>query len=263
MNKNNLFVMEHISKSYQLSGTHDPLVVLEDITLSIDPGEVVVLIGPSGCGKSTVLNIAAGFVLPDSGSLYFDGAPITSASSMRGVIVQSPVRFPWLNVRQNIEYGLKLKGLERKSLDERCAHIIDIVGLKGFEHYLPHQLSGGMQQRVSIARVLVIEPKMLLMDEPFASLDAQSRLSMQQLLLKISTELDPAILFITHDVEEALMLADTIYIMGNLPGRSKHKIEVPFKKPRMVAIIGTPKSSHMTIEILHSLFSEAIMNSIM
>jgi NitT/TauT family transport system ATP-binding protein len=256
MSKNHLFIMENVSKCFQSPDGSQCLEVLEDITIKIDKGEVVVLIGPSGCGKSTVLNIAAGFSLPDAGSLIFDGEPITSASSMRGVVFQSAVLFPWLTVRQNIEYSLKLKRLDHKTIDERCKKTIRTVGLDGFESYFPYQLSGGMQQRVSIARVLIMEPKMLLMDEPFVSLDAQTRISMQQLLLKISAEFEPAILFITHDVEEALMLADRIYVMSRIRSRIRHEMNVPFPRPRTFSLLGNPMFSNAKAELLKLLFDQ-------
>lgn len=254
MGRENVFIMNNVRKCFPSPSGDKPLNVLENITIKIDAGEIIALIGPSGCGKSTVLNIAAGFEKPDEGSALFDGEPVAGPSSKRGVVFQSAVLFPWLTVKQNVAYGLKIKKLSRGVQDEKCAKYIGLVGLKGFEHYYPHQLSGGMQQRVSIARVLVMEPKMLLMDEPFASLDAQTRLSMQQLLLSISMQLNPSILFITHDVEEALILADRIYVMSRLPGRIKHEISVPFPKPRSISLLGNPLFSEMKHKILQLLF---------
>jgi NitT/TauT family transport system ATP-binding protein len=258
MSGENVFIMKNVWKSFSSPMGDKPLTVLENITLKIDEGEIVALIGPSGCGKSTVLNIAAGFEEPDEGHLLFKGEPVIAPSSKRGVVFQSAVLFPWLTVKQNIVYGLKLKKLNHNLQDEKCEKYISLVGLKGFEHYYPHQLSGGMQQRVSITRVLIMEPKMLLMDEPFASLDAQTRISMQQLLLSISLQLNPSILFITHDVEEALFLADSIYVMSRLPGRIKHEIHVPFPKPRTISLLGNPSFSKAKHEILQLLFEQAI-----
>lgn len=256
MNGEPLFIMENVSKRFLSHNGTEGLEVLEDITLRIGKGELIALIGPSGCGKTTALNIAAGFEAPDAGRLVFGWHPITGPSSTRSVVFQSAVLFPWLTVRQNIEYGLKLKKLDRRSIDESCGKFINIVGLNGFESYYPHQLSGGMQQRVSIARVLIMEPKMLLMDEPFASLDAQTRITMQQLLITIAAELNPAIFFITHDIEEALILADRIYVMSKRPGKIRREITVPYPKPRSVSLLGSPMFSQLKTEALQLLFDQ-------
>lgn len=255
MNRKNLFLMNNVCKSFSVSAGNKPLNVLEDITLQIGEGEIVALIGPSGCGKSTIIKIAAGFEKADKGSIVFCGDAVTAPSPQRGVVFQSAVLFPWLTVSQNIAYGLKLKRLNRTLIDEKCAEFISIVGLTGFEHYYPHQLSGGMQQRVAIARVLIMQPKMLLMDEPFASLDAQTRILMQQLLLSISVRLNPAVLFVTHDVEEALILADRIYVMSKLPGSVIRKIGVPFLKPRPISLMGDYEFIKLKQEILSLLFN--------
>jgi len=246
--------MENVFKSYA-SPDDGRLKVLADISMRIGAGEIVALIGPSGCGKSTILNIAAGFERPDDGGVTFKGAPVTSPSSERGVVFQSAGLFPWLTVKQNVAYGLKLKKTKPDQIEEKSEKSISLVGLKGFESYYPDQLSGGMQLRVSLARVLIMEPDMLLMDEPFAALDAQTRISMQQQLLAISFELKPTVLFITHDVEEALLLADKIYVMSKLPGRIISEIKVPFKRPRPINIIGSVEFSRAKREVLSLLFN--------
>lgn len=256
MNKEIVFFMGNVRKNFPSPDRVKRLQVLEDIALQIGEGEIIALLGPSGCGKSTILNIAAGFEAPDAGKVLFLGEPVTVPSSQRGVVFQSDVLFPWLTVRQNIAYGLKLQKLESLSMEKKCGKYIDLVGLKGFEHYYPHQLSGGMKQRVALARVLVMEPKMLLMDEPFGSLDAQTRISMQQLLMSISDQLNPSVLFVTHDVEEALILADRIYVMSKLPGRIIHEISVPFPKPRPISLLGNPLFSETKGEILQLLFDQ-------
>lgn len=255
MAKENIFLMNNVWKSFPSPAGNEMLNVLEDITLQISEGEIVALLGPSGCGKSTILNIAAGFESPDEGNLTFDEAPVTAPSSQRGVVFQSAVLFPWLTVRQNIAYGLKLQKFNRSLIEEKCEKYISLVGLKGFGHYYPHQLSGGMQQRVALARVLIMEPKMLLMDEPFAALDAQTRISMQQLLLSISMQLSPSVLFVTHDIEEALIIADRVYVMSRLPGRIIREMLVPFEKPRTISLIGKLEFSKAKKEILELLFN--------
>lgn len=254
MSKDSVLHLQHVWKSFPSPTGGAPLDVLEDITFEIGKGEIVTLIGPSGCGKSTVLNLAAGFEIPDKGTLLFDDEPITAPSAKRGVVFQSPVLFPWLTVKQNIAYGMKLRKVDRSLIEEKCKEHIGLVELQGFEHYYPHQLSGGMQQRVSLARVLIMEPKMLLMDEPFASLDAQTRFSMQQLLLSISAQLSPSILFITHDVEEALLLSDRIYVMSRLPGRIRHEIPISFSIPRDISLFSDPGFAKLKRQILQLLF---------
>jgi NitT/TauT family transport system ATP-binding protein len=256
MSRENMLIMQNVWKSFPAPLGEKPLGVLEDISIEIGKSEIISIIGPSGCGKSTVLNLAAGFETPERGKLLFAGEPITAPSVKRGVVFQSAVLFPWLTVKQNIAYGLKLQKLDRRLIDEKCEEYINLVDLTGFEQYYPHQLSGGMQQRVSLARVLIMEPKMLLMDEPFAALDAQTRISMQQLLLSISMQLKPSILFITHDVEEALFLSDRIYVMSRLPGRIRHEILVPFSKPRRIALFADPKFTELKREILQLLFEQ-------
>lgn len=254
MNRENVFFMDNVWKSFPSPAGNEMLNVLEAVTLQISEGEIVALLGPSGCGKSTILNIAAGFESPDKGNLTFHGAQVTAPSSQRSVVFQSAVLFPWMTVRQNITYGLKLQKQKSSVIEEKSEKYISLVGLKGFEHYYPHQLSGGMQQRVALARVLIMEPKMLLMDEPFAALDAQTRISMQQLLLSISMQLNPSVLFVTHDVEEALILADRVYVMSRLPGRIIREILVPFEKPRTISLIGKLEFSKAKQEILELLF---------
>lgn len=255
MNKKKELVIEKVGKSYSLPSKTGKLKVLDNISLYVEKGEIIAIVGPSGCGKSTILNIAAGFEKPDIGQVIFNDNPVKEPSPKRGVVFQSSVLFPWLSVKDNIAYGLKLKKEGREEINKKCNKYIQLVGLEGFENYYPNQLSGGMQQRVALARVLILEPRMLLMDEPFASLDSQTRMLMQQFLLSISMQISPTILFVTHDVEEALILADTVYIMSKLPGRIIKKINVPFKRPRSISIIGSSEFTKAKSEILELLFN--------
>ena len=232
------------------------LKVLDGISIDIMQGEIIVLLGPSGCGKSTLLNIMAGFERPDQGRVLCQGQLVQCPSPERGVIFQSAVLFPWLSVQENIAYGLTLKKYRDQEKEAVCQHLIQLVGLDGFEEYYPHQLSGGMQQRTSLARVLALKPRVLLMDEPFAALDALSRLKMQQLLLSIWETMHTTIVFVTHDVEEALILADKIYVMSKLPGRIISKTLVPFPRPRPVSLIGNLEFSKLKSEILELLFQQ-------
>jgi ABC-type nitrate/sulfonate/bicarbonate transport system ATPase subunit len=195
-----------------------------------DVGEFRVLLGPSGCGKSTVLRMIAGLDKPDSGEVLVNGKPVAGPGRDRGMVFQKYTSFPWLTVRANVEYGLKINGIQDR--DKTVEHLIDAIGLGGFENSYPDTLSGGMQQRVAIARTLALRPEVVLMDEPFGALDAQTRGSMQELLLKVWEESASTVLFVTHDVDEAIYLADRIYVMSARPGTIMEELPVPFGRPR-------------------------------
>ena len=209
-------------------------VALEQLSMEVHSNEILCLLGPSGCGKSTVLNLIAGFEFPTSGEVSLNGKPILKPGPDRGVIFQEDALFPWLDVVQNIAFRRRLRGgvEDEAHYGESAKKYLEIIGLTGFEHHYPRQLSGGMKQRVAIARVLVNEPEVMLMDEPFAALDAQTRLSMQMLLLNVWERLRTTILFITHDIDEAVFLGDRIYVMTSRPGKIKTLIPVPLERPR-------------------------------
>lgn len=247
-------VIEKVGKRYLLPSEAGGLKVLEDISFEVEQGEIIAILGPSGCGKSTLLNIVAGFEKQDSGRVLFMGEPICAPSPQRGVVFQSAVLFPWLTVYQNVAYGLKLQKRDIKNIKKKCGEFIKLADLEGFENYYPDQLSGGMQQRVALARVLVLEPRMLLMDEPFAALDAQTRTAMQQLLLSITEKISSTILFVTHDIEEALILADKVFVMSRRPGRITRELIVPYSRPRALTLIGSIDFSKMKNEIMGFLF---------
>ena len=197
-----------------------------------DIGELRVLLGPSGCGKSTVLRMIAGLDFPTAGEVLVNGRKVVGPGSDRGMVFQKYTSFAWLTVARNIEYGLNIKGTPEAERREIVSHLIEAVGLKGFENAYPQTLSGGMQQRLAIARSLAVRPQVLLMDEPFGALDAQTRNDMQSLLLRIWDETAATILFVTHDVAEAVFLADRIYIMSPRPGTITEEIPIPFSRPR-------------------------------
>jgi len=197
-----------------------------------DIGELRVLLGPSGCGKSTLLRLIAGLDRPDSGEILVDDQPVYGPGKDRGMVFQKYTSFPWLTVAHNIAYGLKINGMPPERCKETVAQLIQAIGLSGFESAYPETLSGGMQQRVAIARTLAVRPAVILMDEPFGALDAQTRGEMQQLLLRIWGETASTILFVTHDVEEAIYLADRIFIMSAHPGTIVEDVQVPFDRPR-------------------------------
>jgi NitT/TauT family transport system ATP-binding protein len=207
-------------------------IALEKVSFVINPEETVALLGPSGCGKSTILNIIAGFLLPTTGEVKTDTRAISKPGPDRGVVFQEHFLFHWLTVEDNVAFALKLRGDRRSSYLPQAHDFIRRVGLKGFEHHYPDELSGGMRQRVSIARVLINNPAILLMDEPFAALDAQTRLMMQEWLLRLWDEQRMSMLFITHDIDEAILLADRILVMGVHPGRIISEIRVAIERPR-------------------------------
>jgi NitT/TauT family transport system ATP-binding protein len=227
------------------------VVALEDMALTVGDNEFVSLVGPSGCGKSTFLMMAAGLESISAGDIVFDDRPVTGPGPDRGIVFQSYTLFPWLTVEENIRFALKKSKLERSAQDALVQEQIRLVGLEGFEGAHPNQLSGGMRQRVAIARALVYRPQMLLMDEPFGALDAQTRLQMQELLLGVWQAHRITVLFVTHDVEEALLLSDRVYVMTPRPGRIKAEIVVDLPRPR--ALLDTeaePRFAELRKEVL-------------
>ena len=234
---------------------------LEKTSFTVADGEFVTILGPSGCGKSTILRIVAGLEESNSGQVLLDGKEINGPGPDRGMVFQSYTLFPWLNVKDNITFGLKLKGVSQKERDDLARHYLQLIGLEGFEKHFPIQLSGGMKQRVAIARALANDPKILLMDEPFGALDAQTRTIMQEVLLKAWEETKKTILFITHDVDESIFLADSVYVMTARPGRLKKKIPITLARPREYSMKSTPEFGHYKEELL-SLIREESLKSI-
>ena len=213
---------------------------VQDVNLTVANkpgiGELAVFLGPSGCGKSTILKAIAGLLVPDSGDVLIDGKQVEGTGRDRGMVFQSYTSFAWRTVRQNVEYGLELQGVKAEERKKQALAIIQQVGLKDFADALPKQLSGGMKQRVAIARTLVNKPKLILMDEPFGALDPQTRWGMQSLILDVLRTQDNTVLFVTHDVAEAVYLADVIFVLSHRPARVLHRIEVPFFQSREVAV---------------------------
>lgn len=223
---------ENITKEFQKKDKGQRSIALAGINLQIKDGEFFAIIGPSGCGKSTFLEIVAGLIKPTSGSIYIDDKMITGPDHNRGIVFQGYALFPWRTVMGNVAYGLEEKGVLQPERDEICIKYISLVGLLGFEKHYPHELSGGMKQRVAIARALAYDPDILLMDEPFAALDAQTREILQVELLRIWNETRKTVLFVTHNIEEAVFLADRIAVMSGRPGVIKKIIDVPLSRPR-------------------------------
>ena len=224
--------VENVSKKYWNKHTGKEVQALDRVDFKISENEFVCLLGPSGCGKSTVLNLVAGFIRPTSGRILFTGREVSRPDSDRGVIFQDPTLFPWLTAQQNVEFGLINKGVYREERSQKAMEILRLVGLDGTCHMHPHELSGGMKQRVALARVLVLEPKALLMDEPFSALDNNTRERLQDQLLQIWESRKRPVLFVTHNADEAAYLADRVIIMG-FPRESVRKIlHVSLQRPR-------------------------------
>ncbi|HZN94490.1 MAG TPA: ABC transporter ATP-binding protein [Myxococcales bacterium] len=209
-----------------------------NLTVSNKPGvgELAVLLGPSGCGKSTILKAICGLLQPDSGTILIDGQKVSGTGRDRGMVFQSYTSFAWRTVRKNVEYGLELQGVPADQRQKQAMEIIAQVGLKDFADAYPKQLSGGMKQRVAIARTLVNKPRMVLMDEPFGALDPQTRWGMQSLILDVLRKQDNTVLFVTHDISEAVFLADSIFVLSHRPAKVLHRIEVPYFEDRNVAL---------------------------
>jgi NitT/TauT family transport system ATP-binding protein len=203
-----------------------------DLDFTVEPGQFLCILGPSGCGKSTLLGALAGHVAVTNGQFVVDGRAISGPSQDRGIVFQQHTLFPWKRVRDNVAFGPKMRGINKTERRQAADRILKLVGLSGFERFYPSQLSGGMQQRVEIARVLINQPRVLLMDEPFSALDAQTRSMMQEVLLDIWTKIPTTTVFVTHDIDEALFLADRIIVMSARPGRVIEDIVLPFCRPR-------------------------------
>ena len=226
-------------------------------TLMTTPGEFVALLGPSGCGKTSVLNAVAGFVPPAAGRVVLDGEPVTEPGADRGMVFQQHSLFPWKTVLANVEFGLKMRGIGARARTAQARAYLDLVGLSGFERAYPGELSGGMQQRVGIARVLVNRPRVMLMDEPFGALDAQTRLAMQELLLGVWREVRTTVLFVTHDIDEAIFLADRVAIMTARPGQVRDLIPVKLARPRPAEIIATAEFMALKARVLAQVREES------
>ncbi|MGC9671082.1 ABC transporter ATP-binding protein [Planosporangium sp. 12N6] len=214
-----------VGKTFSSRGRQ--LSALEDITFDVRRGEFLALVGPSGCGKSTLLDLLAGLSAPTTGAIEVDGAPVTGPGLDRGVVFQQYALLPWRTAQANVEFGLEAKGVARRERADRARHFLDLVGLSGFGDRYPHELSGGMKQRVAIARSLAFDPDVLLMDEPFAALDAQTRDSLQDELLRIWERTNKTIVFITHGIDEAVYLGQRVAVMTSRPGRIKKIIDIP------------------------------------
>ncbi len=233
------------------------VVALKDINLEVRESEFVVIVGPSGCGKYTLINLIGGLERVQEGTIRVDGRDVTDPGVERGMVFQGYSLFPWLSVQKNVEFGLKMRKIPKKEREQTAKEYISLVGLEGFANAFPKQLSGGMKQRVAIARTLANHPKILLMDEPFGALDAQTRVVMQELLAKISREMKSTVLFITHDIDEAILLADRIYVMSRRPGTIREVIQVGLEGVRDHEILVNPEFLKLKQKIMDMLWQES------
>jgi len=248
--------IHNVSKIYRSNG--DDVLAVDEIDLKIKNQEFATILGPSGCGKSTLLRIVAGLIKPTQGVVRLDGKVITSPGQDRGMVFQSYTLFPWLTVKENIQFGLELSGTPKAQKEQMAQAFVEKVGLKGFERTYPKGLSGGMKQRVAIARALANNPAILLLDEPFGALDAQTRSLMQELLTQVWEELHKTILFVTHDVEEAIFLSDRVFVMTARPGKIKAEIDIPLERPRSYEIKATESFLNLKKQALALIREEAI-----
>jgi NitT/TauT family transport system ATP-binding protein len=241
--------VDNVSLRYQ-SPKGDTFTALDRVSFEVPDQQFAVIVGPSGCGKSSLLYLTAGLNEPTEGEIYVGGQKVDGPGADRGMVFQGYTLFPWLTVRQNIEFGLKRRKLPTSEIRTIVEFYLNEVGLAKFAEHYPKQLSGGMMQRVAIARALANDPQILLMDEPFGALDSQTRLQMQQLLLQVWGNSKKTVVFVTHDIDEAILLADRIYVMGARPGRIKEILDVPIERPRTLDVVMEPEFIRMKRHIL-------------
>ncbi len=246
--------VEGLSKEYPTK--NGPVLALAPASFSVNTGEFVTIVGPSGCGKSTLLHMIGGLIQPTAGEMFLDGVPFSEPDAERGMVFQAYTLFPWLTVRENVKFGPRMQGLSIEETENRASHFLAAVNLHGFHHHYPKQLSGGMRQRVAIARALANRPRILLMDEPFGALDAQTRQVMQDLVLDIRRQERTTTLFITHDIDESVYLSDRVFVMTARPGRFKAEIKVPFGDARDESLRDSPEFFELRKEVHHLLHEE-------
>ncbi len=247
--------LRDVGKTFRLKQGQE-IQAIRGLSFDVAPNEICVIIGPSGCGKSTVLRLVAGLEKPTGGRIALDGREIEGPGRDRGMVFQAYSSFDWLTVQQNVEYGMRLHGVAAAERARRAGHFIELVQLAKFRHAYPNQLSGGMKQRVAIARTLANDPEILLMDEPFGALDSQTRSSMQKLLLQVWEHAHKTVLFVTHDIDEAILLGDSVYVMTARPGRIKEQVAVPIPRPRTLDMVMDPDFIAVKRHILGLLRSE-------
>lgn len=248
--------VRNVSKTFE-SDNGDRIQALAPANLGVKQGEFLSIIGPSGCGKSTLFNIIGGMIPPDSGEVIVNGVSVSGPHKDIGMVFQEESTFPWRTVLDNVAFSLEVAGMEKKERLEKARHFVELVGLTGFEHHFPHQLSGGMRQRTAIARTLASEPRILLMDEPFGALDEQTRLLLGDKLLKICDALKQTTMLITHNITEAVQLSDRVAVMSYRPGTIMRTIDIELPRPRDSELISTDKFAGYVGQIWEDLRTEA------
>jgi NitT/TauT family transport system ATP-binding protein len=251
-------LIDQVSRTFPARQGHAPTRALEPIDLTVGTNDFVTILGPSGCGKSTLLRIVAGLDRPTSGRVLLDGREVTGPGADRGMVFQSYTLFPWLSVRENIAFGLRERGVGEAERHKIADTFIQRIGLSGFENHWPRQLSGGMQQRTAIARALANDPTILLLDEPFGALDNQTRVLMQEMLLGIWERDQKTVLFVTHDIEEAIFLGSRVLVMSARPGRIKADIRIELPHPRSYKIKTSPEFVALKERLVEEIRAEAL-----
>ncbi|WFP60324.1 ABC transporter ATP-binding protein [Mesorhizobium sp. WSM4904] len=251
-------LIEGVSRTFAGVSGGQPVQALQPVDLAVAANDFITILGPSGCGKSTLLRIVAGLEAPSTGRVLLDGKAVTRPGSDRGMVFQSYTLFPWLTVAENIGFGLRERNMPERERNDIVASYVDLVGLKGFENHWPKQLSGGMQQRTAIARALANDPAILLLDEPFGALDNQTRGLMQELLLGIWERRKKTVLFVTHDIEEAIFMASRVIVMSARPGRIKSDVSVDLPHPRHYTLKTSPEFSTLKAQLTEDIRIEAM-----
>ena len=259
---NAILEISRVGKSYISARTGEAVEALVGVDLSVPPGEFLAVVGPSGCGKSTLLSLTAGFIQPSSGEIRFKGVPVAGPSPERGVMFQDYALFPWKTVAGNIAFGPRARGVPQAVRQQRVRELIRVVGLEGFDHRYPHELSGGMRQRCALARMLANEPELWLMDEPLAAVDQQTRIILQDELLRLWGDSSresgrPTVIFVTHAIDEAVLLADRIVVLARRPGRIKAIVDNPLPRPRP-ALRASPEFAALANEVWGLIRDEAV-----
>lgn len=257
-NRSAVVTLAQVSKRFESTDDSPGVEALSEVSFSVFKGEFLSIIGPSGCGKSTVLRIIAGLVGDFEGTVSVLGNSLAGPHPAIGMVFQEDSTFPWRTTIQNIEFGLEMRHVPRDERREKCARMIELVGLSGFENRYPSELSGGMRQRVAIARALILEPEILLMDEPFGALDEQTRMILGEQLRRIQEKLGQTIVFVTHSIQEAVQLSDRVMVMTARPGRIKKIVHVDLPRPRGAEVIGSERSVKLTAEVWSLLREEAL-----
>ncbi|CAH0346537.1 ABC transporter ATP-binding protein [Bacillus sp. CECT 9360] len=251
-----LMRVENLTKVY--SSDAKEVVALQDIDFTVQKGEFISVVGPSGCGKTTLLEILSGLRTPTSGSVKIQGEAVTGPQKSIGIVFQEESTFPWRTVQENVEFGLQMQGKPKSEYRKKAREMIELVGLKGFENSYPYELSGGMRQRVAIARTLVTQPEIVVMDEPFGALDEQTRLILGGELLKIVEQTKATVVLVTHSIQEAALLSDKIVVLSARPGKVKHLIQSNLPKPRDATALTTPEFAEITQKLWSSLEEESL-----